>query len=48
MAGEKSQCSGLLTAFGHGLMDTVVLGWGGGGARERKIHISSPSFHLHT
>lgn len=56
MAGEKDQCHGL-SALGHGRVDIVVLGRGGardtvvvggGGTRERKIHISSPSFHLHT
>ena len=45
MAGEKDQCRGLLSAFGRGGMDSVVLG--GGGAREGETHISS-SLHLHT
>lgn len=34
MAGDKDQCRGLLSAFGHGCVDTVVLC--GDGARERK------------
>lgn len=34
MAGDKDQCRELLSAFGHGSVDTVVLC--GGGARERE------------